>query len=85
MKNENIVSMLERLVTEAEALSEGKSSVEVEEDPLICGLMLQAESDNRRAGPNHHHRFPEPSGESGPLEKEYGHESVAVELTVNAA
>ena len=44
MKNENIVSMLERLVTEAEALSEGKSSVEVEEDPHICGLMLQAES-----------------------------------------
>jgi hypothetical protein len=44
MKNENIVSMLERLVTEADALSEGKSSVEVEEDPRICGLMLQAES-----------------------------------------
>ena len=44
MKNENIVSMLERLVTEANALSEGKSSVEVEEDPRICGLMLQAES-----------------------------------------
>jgi hypothetical protein len=43
MKNENIVSILERLVTEAEALSEGKSSVEVEQDPRICGLMLQAE------------------------------------------
>ena len=44
MKNENIVSMLERLVTEADALSEGKSSIEVEEDPRICGLMLQVES-----------------------------------------
>ena len=44
MKNENIVSMLERLVTEADALSEGKGSVEIEEDPRICGLMLQAES-----------------------------------------
>jgi hypothetical protein len=43
MKNENIVSRLARLVTEAEALSEGKSSVEIEEDPRICGLMLQAE------------------------------------------
>ena len=43
MKNENIVSMLERLVTEANALSEGKGSVEIEEDPRICGLMLQAE------------------------------------------
>ncbi|HMG77028.1 MAG TPA: hypothetical protein VK582_26375 [Pyrinomonadaceae bacterium] len=43
MKNENIVSILERLVTEANALSEGKSSVEIEEDPRICGLMLQAE------------------------------------------
>ena len=43
MKNENIVSMLERLVTEADALSEGKSSVEIDEDPRICGLMLQAE------------------------------------------
>ena len=44
MKNENIVSMLERLVTEANALSEGKSSVEIDEDPRICALMLQAES-----------------------------------------
>ena len=44
MKNENIVSMLQRLVTEADALSEGKSSIEVEEDPRICGLMLQVES-----------------------------------------
>jgi hypothetical protein len=44
MKNENIVSMLERLVTEADALSEGKSSIEVDEDPRICGLMLQVES-----------------------------------------
>ena len=43
MKNENIVSMLERLVTEADALSEGKGSVEIEEDPRICALMLQAE------------------------------------------
>ena len=44
MKNENIVSMLQRLVAEADALSEGKSSIEVEEDPRICGLMLQVES-----------------------------------------
>ena len=44
IKNENIVSMLERLVTEADALSEGKSTVEIEEDPRICALMLQAES-----------------------------------------
>jgi hypothetical protein len=44
MKNENIVSMLERLVTEANALSEGKSSVEIDEDPRISALMLQAES-----------------------------------------
>jgi len=44
MKNENIVSMLERLVTEADALSEGKGSVEIEEDPRICALMLQADS-----------------------------------------
>ena len=44
MKNENIVSMLERLVTEANALSEGKCSVEIDEDPRICALMLQAES-----------------------------------------
>ena len=44
MKNENIVAMLERLVTEANALSEGKCSVEIEEDPRICALMLQAES-----------------------------------------
>ena len=44
MKNENIVAMLERLVTEANALSEGKSIVEIEEDPRICGLMLQADA-----------------------------------------
>ena len=44
MKNENIVAILERLVTEADALSEGKSTVEIEEDPRICALMLQAES-----------------------------------------
>ena len=44
MKNENIVSMLERLVTEANALSEGKSSVEIDQDPRLCELMLQAES-----------------------------------------
>jgi hypothetical protein len=42
-KNENIVSMLQPLVTEANALSEGKSSVEIDQDPRICGLMLQAE------------------------------------------
>lgn len=42
-KNENLVSTLERLVTEAEALSEGKSSVEIDEDPRICALMMQAE------------------------------------------
>jgi hypothetical protein len=35
--------MLQRLVTEADALSEGKSSVEIDEDPRICGLMLQAD------------------------------------------
>jgi hypothetical protein len=44
MKNENIVAMLERLVTEANALAEGKSGVEIDEDPRICGLMLQADS-----------------------------------------
>ena len=44
MKNENIVFMLQRIVAEADALSEGKSTVEIEEDPRICGLMLQAES-----------------------------------------
>lgn len=44
MKNENIVAMLERLVAEADALSAGKSIVEIEEDPRICGLMLQADS-----------------------------------------
>jgi hypothetical protein len=43
MKNENIVAMLERLVTEAEALAEGKSTVEIDEDPRLCALMLQAE------------------------------------------
>jgi hypothetical protein len=42
-KNENLVFTLKRLVTEAEALSEGKSSVEIDEDPRICALMLQAE------------------------------------------
>ncbi|MDT4968188.1 MAG: hypothetical protein QOJ64_2925 [Acidobacteriota bacterium] len=31
-------------MNEAEALSEGKSIVEIEEDPQICGLMLQLES-----------------------------------------
>ena len=31
-------------MTEANALSEGKSSVEIDEDPRICGLMLQADS-----------------------------------------
>jgi hypothetical protein len=44
MKNENIVSMLERLVAEADVLSEGKSSVEIDEDPRLCALSLQAES-----------------------------------------
>ena len=42
-KNENLVRTLARLVTEAEALSKGKSSVEIDEDPRICALMLQAE------------------------------------------
>ena len=42
-KNENLVGRLARLVTEAEALSKGKSSVEIDEDPRICALMLQAE------------------------------------------
>ena len=42
-KHENLVSTLERLVTEAEALSEGKSSVEIDEDPRIFALMMQAE------------------------------------------
>ena len=42
-KNENLISTLARLVTEADALSEGKSSVEIDEDPRICALMLQAE------------------------------------------
>ena len=42
-KNENLICTLARLVTEAEALSEGKSSVEIDEDPRICALMLQAE------------------------------------------
>jgi len=41
--NENLISRLARLVTEAEALAEGKSSVEIGEDPRICALMLQAE------------------------------------------
>jgi hypothetical protein len=44
MKNENIVTMLERLVAEADALSEGKSTVEIEEDPRLCALTLQLES-----------------------------------------
>jgi uncharacterized protein YmfQ (DUF2313 family) len=43
MKNENIVRTLERLVAEAEELSKGKSEVEIDEDPQICGLMMQAE------------------------------------------
>ena len=43
MKNENIVLTLERLVAEADALSKGKSSVEIDEDPRICALMMQAE------------------------------------------
>ena len=42
-KNENLIRTLERLVAEAEALSEGKSSVQIDEDPRICALMLQAE------------------------------------------
>jgi hypothetical protein len=44
MKNENIVAMLERLMAEAEVLAEGKSIVEIDEDPRLCGLMLQVES-----------------------------------------
>ena len=44
LKHENIVSTLARLVDEAKELSKGKSEIEVEEDPRICGLMLQAET-----------------------------------------
>jgi hypothetical protein len=44
MKNENIITRLERIVAEADALSEGKSIVEIDEDPRICGLMLEAET-----------------------------------------
>ena len=43
MKNENIVRTLERLVAEADELSKGKSIVEIDEDPRICALMMQAE------------------------------------------
>jgi hypothetical protein len=43
MKNAHIIRPLERLVAEANELSEGKSSVEIDEDPRICGLMIQAE------------------------------------------
>jgi hypothetical protein len=43
MKNENIIRTLERLVTEANELAEGKSTVEIDEDPQICALMMQAE------------------------------------------
>jgi len=43
MKNENILHTLERLVAEADELSKGKSSVEIDEDPRICALMMQAE------------------------------------------
>ena len=43
MKHENLVLKLERLVTQAEQLAEGKSVVEVEEDPRICALMIEAE------------------------------------------
>jgi hypothetical protein len=44
MKNEDLVAPLGRLVTEANALSEGKSSIEIDEDPRISELLLQAES-----------------------------------------
>jgi hypothetical protein len=60
MKHENIVRTLERLVAEADALAEGKSSVEIDEDPRICSLMIQVEPlieelDNivNNAFPNH--------------------------------
>jgi len=43
MKHENIVLKLERLLHEADALAEGKSNLEIDEDPRICALMLQAE------------------------------------------
>jgi hypothetical protein len=43
MKHENIIAILDRLVTEADALAKGKSSVEIDEDPRICALMQQAE------------------------------------------
>ena len=44
MKNENIVATLGRLMSEATALSEGKTPIEIGEDPRICGLMVQVES-----------------------------------------
>lgn len=43
MKHENIVLKLERLVKEADALSQGKDAVEIDEDPRICALMMEAE------------------------------------------
>ena len=44
MEHENIIRKLERLVSEAEALAKEKNSpVEIDEDPRICALMLQAE------------------------------------------
>jgi hypothetical protein len=42
-KHENLVNKLERLVTEANALSEGKSSIEIDEDPRICAIVMQLE------------------------------------------
>jgi hypothetical protein len=43
MKHENIIRTLERIVAEANEISEGKSSIEIDEDPRLCALMIQAE------------------------------------------
>jgi hypothetical protein len=59
MKHENIVSRLERLVAEADALAEGKSIVEIEEDPRICGLMLEAETIIEELDDIVNHAFPD--------------------------
>jgi hypothetical protein len=43
MKNENIVRRLELLVAEANELAEGKSTVEIDEDPHLAALMAETE------------------------------------------
>jgi hypothetical protein len=58
MKNEDIVSRLERIVAEADALAAGKSIVEIEEDPRICGLMLEAETIIEELDDIVHNAFP---------------------------